>query len=153
MRALWLMLGCCCLASCALFRPADPVTVDVVGIDPLPGQDLEVRMAVRLRLQNPNDTPIDYDGVALSLTVNDRPLAAGVSDQHGQVARYGEALITVPVSVSAFSVLRQAMGLAQSSGATSVPYVLHGKLGRGPWAAARFEERGSLDLNTWGAAY
>lgn len=153
MRALWVLLAASALGGCALFHPADPVNVSVVGIDPLPGQDLEVRMAVHLRLQNPNDAAIDYDGVALNLDVNGQPLASGVSDQHGEVARYSEVLLTVPVSVSALSVLRQAVGWVQPNPTFKVPYTLRGKLGRGPWAAARFEAHGSLDLSPWGAAY
>ncbi|MFF7710050.1 LEA type 2 family protein [Pseudomonas sp. NPDC007930] len=152
MKTLWVLLASLCLASCALFRPADPVSVTLAGIDPLPGQDLEVRMALRLRVQNPNDTSIDYNGIALNLEVNGHLLASGVSDAQGSVGRYGEALISVPVSVSAFSVLRQAVGLADGAPAR-VPYVLRGKLGRGPLPAARFEERGSLDTANWGAAY
>ncbi|PVZ20274.1 MULTISPECIES: LEA type 2 family protein [unclassified Pseudomonas] len=141
------------LSGCALFSPSDPVTVNVVGIDPLPGQDLEARMAVHLRLQNPNDRPIDYDGVALSLEINGQPLANGVSDQHGQVARYGEAMLTVPVSISAFSVLRQAVGFAAASPAAPVPYVLRGKLSGGLLGTVRFKDSGMLDSSAWNAAW
>ena len=45
------------------------MTINVVGIEPLQSQDLEVRFAVKLRVQNPNETPIDYNGVALDLEV------------------------------------------------------------------------------------
>lgn len=141
------------LGGCALLNPRDPVTVNVAGIDPLPGQDLEARMAVHLRLQNPNDTPIDYDGVALSLEVNGQPLASGVSDQRGQVGRYGEALLTVPVSISAFSVLRQAVGFAATAPAAQVPYVLRGKLSGGLLGTVRFKESGTLDSSAWNGAW
>ena len=53
------------LSACTLLPNRDPLTISVVGIDPLPGQGLELRMAVKLRLQNPNETAIDYSGVAL----------------------------------------------------------------------------------------
>lgn len=69
------------LSACALFPNRDPVNITVVGIEPLQSQDLEVRFAVKLRVQNPNETAIDYNGVALDLDVNGRPLASGVSDQ------------------------------------------------------------------------
>lgn len=42
------------LNACALFQPRDPVNISVIGIDPLPGQDLELRMAVKIRVQNPD---------------------------------------------------------------------------------------------------
>ena len=101
------------LAACALLQPRDPVNISVIGIEPLPGQELELRMAVKMRVQNPNESPIDYNGIALNLEVNGQPLAAGVSDQQGHIGRYDEAVIVVPVSITAFSFLRQAYGLGK----------------------------------------
>jgi LEA14-like dessication related protein len=37
-------------------------------------------------VQNPNESPIDYNGIAINLEVNGQPLAAGVSDQQGTLA-------------------------------------------------------------------
>ena len=80
------------LSACALFPNRDPVNITVVGIEPLQSQDLEVRFAVKLRVQNPNETAIDYNGVALDLDVNGRPLASGVSDQIGSIPRFSETV-------------------------------------------------------------
>jgi hypothetical protein len=135
------------LGGCALFAPRDPLNVQLAGIQPLPGEGLELRMAVKLRVQNPNDTPLAYNGIALELEVNGRRLASGVSDQKGSVPRFGEALISVPMTLSAFNALRQAIGLADPSGAVKVPYVLRGKLAGGPFGTRRFSEKGTLDLS------
>ncbi|VVO59855.1 hypothetical protein PS898_00735 [Pseudomonas fluorescens] len=94
------------LSACALFPNRDAVNINVVGIEPLTSQDLEVRFAIKLRVQNPNETAIDYNGIALDLEVNGHALASGVSDQSGTIARFSETVVSVPVSVSAFSVLR-----------------------------------------------
>lgn len=51
------------LSACAGLQRTDPVQVTVAGIESLPGEGLELRMMVKLRVQNPNDTAIDYDGV------------------------------------------------------------------------------------------
>jgi hypothetical protein len=134
------------LSACALFPDRDPLNINVVGIDPLPSQSLEVRFAVKLRLQNPNETPIDYNGVALNLEVNGHPLATGVSDQQGSIPRFSEAILTVPVSISAFSVLRQTLGLSQTQSLDNLPYVLRGKLAGGLFGTMRFVDRGSLSL-------
>ena len=119
------------LNACALFQPRDPVTISVIGIEPLPGQELELRMAVKMRVQNPNESPIDYNGIALNLEVNGQPLAAGVSDQQGHIGRYDEAVIVVPVSITAFSFLRQAYGLGKVDSLQGLPYKLRGKLAGG----------------------
>jgi len=50
------------LSDCASLTPRDPLRVEVVGIEPLSGQGLELRMAVKLGMLNPNNTPIAYDG-------------------------------------------------------------------------------------------
>lgn len=132
------------LTACSSFAPRDPLHIDLVGLEPLPGEGLEVRFAVKLRMQNPNDRPIDYDGVALQLTVNDQPLASGVSDQSGQVPRFGEALISIPVSISAYSAMRQAWGAAGYTPGAGLPYELSGKLGGGLFGSARFTDSGTL---------
>ena len=134
------------LSACALFPNHDPLNINVVGIDPLPGQDLEIRFAVKLRLQNPNDTDIQYDGVALNLDVNGRLLASGVSDQRGTIGRFSEGVLTVPVTVSAFAALRQAVGLADQQRLDNLPYELHGKLAGGLFGTMRFEDSGTLSL-------
>ena len=134
------------LSACALFPDRDALHINVVGIEPLQSQDLEVRFAVKLRVQNPNETAIDYNGVALDLEVNGRPLAAGVSDQQGSIPRFSETVLTVPVSVSAFSVLRQTLGLSQTQSLNNLPYVLRGKLAGGLFGTVRFVDRGTLDL-------
>lgn len=134
------------LSACALFPNRDPLNINVVGLEPLQSQDMEVRFAVKIRVQNPNETPVDYNGVALDLEVNGQPLASGVSDQSGSIARFSETVLTVPVSVSAFSVLRQTLGLSQTQSLNNLPYVLRGKLAGGLFGTMRFVDTGKLSL-------
>ena len=139
-----LVLG---LVACAAFSPRDPLIVQVAGIQPLTGEGLELRMLVKLRVQNPNDHAVDYSGIALDLEVNGRRLASGVSDQQGSVPRFGESVLSVPMTVSAFTAARQALGLAEHIGFDEVPYVLRGKLAGGLFGTQRFVEKGTLDLS------
>jgi len=74
LRLLLITLLASALGACAAFSPRDPLNVQVAGIQPLQGEGLEVRFLVKLRLQNPNDGAIDYNGVALDLEVNGRRL-------------------------------------------------------------------------------
>ena len=145
-RCCLILLLCLGLNACALFHDRDPLTISVIGIDPLPGQDLELRMAVKIRVQNPNEAPVDFNGIALNLEVNDQPLAAGVSDQRGHIGRYDEAVLVVPVSITAFAFLRQAYGLSRVESLQGLPYVLRGKLAGGPLGTVRFTDKGKLDL-------
>jgi LEA14-like dessication related protein len=134
------------LSACALFPHRDPLNINVVGIEPLPSEGLEMRFAVKLRLQNPNETAIDYSGAALDLEVNGRTLATGVSDQSGSIPRFSEGILSIPVSISAFSVIRQTLGLSQTQSLDNLPYVLKGKLAGGLFGTLRFVDRGTLDL-------
>ena len=134
------------LSACALFPNRDPVNINVVGLEPLPSQDLEVRFAIKIRVQNPNETAIDYNGIALDLEVNGHSLASGVSDQSGSIPRFSETIVSVPVSVSAFSVLRQTLGLSQTQTLDNLPYVLRGKLAGGLFGTMRFVDSGTLSL-------
>ncbi len=147
LRGLPALLLTLLLAGCAALSARDPLNVQVAGIQPLPGEGLELRMAVKLRIQNPNDLALDYDGVALDLEVNGRRLASGVSDARGSVPRFGETVLSVPMTVSAFSAARQALGLAEHIGMDEVPYVLRGKLAGGLFGTQRFVEKGTLDLS------
>ncbi|MBX8496613.1 LEA type 2 family protein [Pseudomonas cichorii] len=146
LRSLLVSLLILTLSGCALFASRDPVNINVVGIEPLPGQGLEMRMAVKLRLQNPNETAIDYNGVALDLEVNGKLLASGVSDQRGTIGRFSETVLVVPVSISAFSALRQAVGLTQTQRLDNLPYTLRGKLAGGVFGTVRFRDSGTLSL-------
>jgi len=138
------------LAGCAGMFNHEALRVNVVGIEPLDSQGLELRLNVKLRLQNPNDTSVDYDGVSLDLEVNGQPFASGVSDQRGSVPRFGEALISVPVTIPAFSAARQVITLANRTTSGDLPYVLHGRLAGGVFGGIRFTDSGTLPLPGFG---
>lgn len=134
------------LAGCATLPGRDPLRVELVGIEPIEGQGLELRLAVKLRVQNPNDGAVEYDGTSLELEVNGRTLATGVSDQRGSVPRYGETVLVVPVSISAMNAVRQALVFTDGTTREAVPYVLRGKLAGGAFGAVRFTKEGSIAI-------
>ncbi|AOF83594.1 late embryogenesis abundant family protein [Methyloversatilis sp. RAC08] len=149
LRLLLVTLGLallCALTGCAGLTARDPVRVNLVGVEPLQGEGFELRFAVKLRVQNPNDSVIDYDGLALELDVNNRSFATGVSDARGSVPRFGETVISVPVTVSALSALRQALGMTEGSTLENLPFALRGKLAGGAFGTVRFSEEGRLSL-------
>lgn len=132
------------LGGCAVLAARDPPRVSVVGVEPLASEGLEIRLAVKLRIQNPNDAAIDYDGIALDLEVNGRPLASGLSDARGTVPRFGEAVLSVPVTISVLGAVRQAHGLIDGPPRERLPYVLRGKLAGGVFGTVRFASEGTI---------
>ena len=133
------------LAGCASLPHRDPLQIDVAGIEPLPGEGMELRLVVKLRIQNPNDSAIDYRGAALQLSLNGRRLASGVSDVSGTVPRYGERVVTIPVTVSALDMARLIALLGD--GQPDWRYRVEGKLEGGLFGTRRFGHSGTLDLS------
>ena len=133
------------MAACTALPTRDPPQVTVAGIEPLQGQGLEMRMLVKLRVQNPNDAPVDYDGVALEMLVQSKTFATGVADIAGTVPRFGESVIAVPVTISAFRMARQVMGAMKGGGIDRIDYEMKGQLGGG-FSPTRFATRGSFDF-------
>jgi LEA14-like dessication related protein len=135
------------IAGCAALPGHDPVQVQVVGVEPMEGgEGMELRFLCKLRVQNPNDSPITYNGIFLDLQVQGSSFATGVSDEAGTVPRFGETVVAVPVTVSAMRILRQAVGFYTSEDRTHVAYVLKGKIGGSTFSAVRFESKGELSL-------
>ena len=142
-----LLLLAACLAGCATLSNRDPLSIDVAGIEPLPGEGLELRLAVRVRIQNPNDTPIEYSGAALNLDFNGRKLASGVTDAMGTVPRYGEIVLEIPVTISALNMARQVIGFSNTRNEPrDVSYSVRGKLEAGAFGTRRFTDEGTFEL-------
>ena len=134
------------LTACANLSNRDPLMINVAGIEQVPGEGMELVLAVRLRVQNPNNTPLEYNGVAVNLDINGRALASGVSDDVGVVPRYGETVFTVPVTISAFNVARQIYGTLNADNPNEVRYELRGKLEGGLFGTRRFNDEGMFTL-------
>jgi LEA14-like dessication related protein len=134
------------LSGCATLTQREALKVTVAGVEPLQGEGLELRFMVKLRVQNPNDAAVEFDGVALGLELNGKSLASGVSDQKGVVPRFGETLLEVPLTVSAFAAVRQAIGFSGAAERGELPYVVSGKLAGGLFGTVRFNSSGTLQL-------
>ena len=137
------------LGACAGLSGRDPVQVSVAGIESLPGQGLEMRMMVKLRVQNPGETPIEYDGVYVKLDVLDKTFATGVSDERGSIPRFGESVISVPVTVSTLRVALNTLGFVLGDKPSEkVRYKLSGKLAGPTFGSTTFQADGELALPT-----
>ncbi|MGQ0598553.1 LEA type 2 family protein [Aquabacterium sp.] len=145
-RYLALAAASVALTGCASLTGAEAVRVNVVGLEPLPGELMEARMALKLRVQNPGDTAVDYDGISVELDVRGNSFASGVSPEKGRIPRFGEVLISVPVSVSALAVLRQVAGMASGNSNNRIEYALRGRLAGSGFGGVRFSSSGEVEL-------
>ena len=150
MQSTVMLMAMALLSGCAGLTSHTAPHVDLAGIDSLPGEDLELRFMLKLRVQNPGDADLHYDGVWAEVELRGQPLASGGAPVKGVVPRFGEAVVMLPVTASGLSIARQVMGLLRSSredkGAGPAAYVIRGRLGGTGLGDGSFESRGEIDL-------
>jgi hypothetical protein len=142
-----LLLPVLAAAGCAAIGPMQPPRVAVVGLEPLAGEGFEMRFTVRLRVQNPNPRELGYDGLSVELDVNGRRLASGVTPARGTIGAWSEAVLAVPVTVSAVAAVRQLLGLVDGVPRGELPYAVRGRFGGNLLGGAAFASEGVLRLS------
>ncbi len=135
------------LAGCATLTGAEPLRVNVIDLQSLPSSGFELRVLVRLRVQNPADKPLPYQGVSLELDLQGMNFASGVAAASGSVPAFGEAVIEVPVTISAVSLLRQVLSLADEKNGQRlrIGYAVRGRLAGGWFGGERFDSKGDVE--------
>jgi len=150
MQAIALLATAALLSGCAGLTNRTAPRVDLAGIESLPGEGLELRFMLKLRVQNPGDADLRYDGVWAEVELRGQPLASGGAPATGVVPRFGETVLLVPVTASGLSMARQAISLLRSSregnGVGTVAYALRGRLGGIGLGGVSFESSGEIDL-------
>jgi LEA14-like dessication related protein len=132
------------LAGCASLH-RQPLKVTVAGVEPMRGEGLEMRMALKLRVQNPNEAPVDYKGASVEMALQGKTLASGVSDERGSVPGFGEAVIRVPLTLPGLHAAGQTLSSLMKS-AGKVEYEVKGKLAASGARGTGFKTKGELDL-------
>ncbi len=135
------------LAACASPSRTAPLRVNVATVERLDGASMELRFVARLRVQNPNDGPVEFTGASAELMLggSGKTLGTGVSDVRGIVPRLGETFVDVPITVSALGDLRQAIGLYGAPD-RKLDTVLRGRLVGSSFDTLGFEWRGELAM-------
>lgn len=131
------------VAGCTSLAARDPLQVTVAGIEPMQekGEGLELRLLVRLRVQNPNSDAISFDGAYVKVEVQDKTFATGVSNAGGSLPGFSETVVEVPVTVSMLRMVRQVVGMKDAAEADQIRYSMSGKLG-----THRFSASGEFSL-------
>ena len=145
-RKVLVMVAALAVSACAVLPQSEPVQVAVADIESIPGEGMEIRFLVKLRVQNPNDTEVEYDGVYLKLDVQGQTLASGVSDAHGSVPRFSEAVVSVPLTASTLRLVMRGLGMLSTGLPERLDYRLEGKLNGPMFGSTRFQSQGELKL-------
>jgi len=92
---------------------------------------LEGIFLITLRIQNPNDVPLDIHGINCDLEINRRHFASGVGDSSQTMPAFGAVLVTVKVYASVLDMVASVADLLHTVGKLSakdkpLPYTLQG---------------------------
>lgn len=105
------------ISGCAGFGEIDtPPRVNLVDMRPADMTLFEQRYLVTLRVQNPNDAPLEVTGMDYAIDINDQKFADGVSDERFTVPPYGESLVEVALTSSLLRLIDQFRKLDQRGG-------------------------------------
>jgi LEA14-like dessication related protein len=146
-RVALLALVCAAVAACAGLGLREPLRVNLAGLESLPGEGLEARFLARIRVQNPNDVAIAYSGLSAELDLNGRSFASGVSAATGEIPRFGESVLELPLTVPATAIVRQVLGFI-SGDRGKATYRIRGFLNTGTFGRASFDSTGDIELPT-----
>lgn len=143
--AIILIPGCASLGS----KP-EPPEVSIAGLGMVSADLFEQRFSLRLRFLNPNDFPIDIQGMNYKVLLNGKSFASGVSNREVHVPAFGEAVSEVEVVSNITRIVGQLKHLATASGGRgpeSLDYRIEGGIKLSNWSAKiPFEYEGTVSL-------
>lgn len=142
------------LAGCAAITgPLDPPRISIADIQVQEVKTMETVFLVELRILNPNDAPLNVQGVTCDLEIDGRHFATGIASGRHQIPAYGTALVPVSVYASMLDMVTSFIQRIQAANtgqqAQPMEYTLHGKVRLdhgGMQKNLPFESSGALSL-------
>ena len=96
------------LANCAAFQQnMERPRINIANIMPREIKLFEQVFDLELRIQNPNDTPLEVNGLAFDLEINGKRFATGVSNQSLVIDRLSSDVVRVEAITTLVGFLRQ----------------------------------------------
>ena len=147
--ALTLLGGCAAMHALKENPRVSVADVRVRDIKPM-----ETVFLLELRIQNPNDVPIDLYGINCEMEVDGRHFASGIADANQTVPAFGTTTVPVSIYASVLDMVSSVVDLIQTSEAASsrgkpVAYLLKGTVNVGVHSFKKeipFSSSGELSL-------
>ena len=102
-------------------------SVELVSFKALPANGFAQNFEIGLKLTNPNNFELPFNGISYQLSVAGESLAHGVADNIPTAGAYGESRFVVPVSTSLMAGIKVLRALMSSQG-QDISYQLKAKL-------------------------
>ena len=83
-RAAFIVFVGAALSACAGIGLHEPLRVSLAGLESLPAEGMEARFLARIRVHNPNDESIPYNGLSAELDLNGGASPAVSPTQRGR---------------------------------------------------------------------
>ena len=124
--ALLSALGCAGLTS-GYESPA----VSISSFRALSGQTAVPRFEIGLHIINPNRTPLDLEGIAYTVSIEDHKILTGVANDLPQIEGYGEGNLLLQAEVDLFSSILFFTDLVRHEQKRELSYSFEAKLDMG----------------------
>jgi len=116
-RPLFFMAVLLFLSGCATLNPAyEKPSVELVSFKALPANGFEQNFEIGLKLTNPNNFDLPFNGISYQFSVAGATLAHGVASNIPTAKAYGESRFVVPISTSLISGIKVVSALMNSKG-------------------------------------
>jgi LEA14-like dessication related protein len=115
--------------SCAsLTQGYETPTVSVSSFRALPGDGIAPRFEIGLHIVNPNRIPLELQGVAYTISIEDHTILTGVSNTLPVIDAYGEGEVTLYGNINLFSGISLFTSLIRNQPENGLSYDLEAKL-------------------------
>jgi LEA14-like dessication related protein len=143
------------LSGCAALSPSfEKPQVSLADIQVHEVRTLETAFLIQLRVSNPNDSPLDIQGLSCEVEFDGRMFASGLQGEQQTIPAYGSALVPVVVYASVLDMFSSVINMIQHAGepdaqVRALNYRLIGtvRINRGGFIKdVPFESEGELNL-------
>lgn len=148
LRCVFLGAAALMLAACSQipFGIQEP-QVKVTGLELLPVQGMEQRIAVHLGITNPNGRDLSIRGISYNIGIENIDVLSGVTGKVPTLKAYEETPVTVEVSANLLSIARLVQHFSQREVSDRVSYNFDAKLDFSQWLPdMRVQEQGEIKL-------
>jgi LEA14-like dessication related protein len=136
-----LLFGCA-----ALYQSMERPRINIANVMPRDIKLFEQVFDLELRIQNPNDRPLEVNGLAFELELNDKRFATGVSNQSLVIDRLSSDVIHVEAITTLVGFLRQVAEYQQTQN-PRVTYRIKGSIYSGSAGTkVHFDDSGEIKI-------
>ena len=136
-----LLFGCA-----ALYQSMERPRINIANVMPRDIKLFEQVFDLELRIQNPNDMPLEVNGLAFELELNDKRFATGVSNQSLVIDRLSSDVIHVQAITTLVGFLRQVAEYQQTPN-PRVTYRIKGSIYSGSAGTkVHFDDSGEIKI-------